>query len=142
MGQRVNAQDLDLNRDATKLETPGARSLARRPTRYDPHGAIDMHTTDGSAHGSYLTYEVPGSPNASPGIMHLLREELLTSVTRTMKREHGWDLYYSGAPTRSGERAWSCDGDLYKPRYTHTYFGIRNRLGILSEAYSYATFED
>src|SRR5206468_7830612 len=40
------------------------------------------------------------------------------------------------------ERAWSGDAELYKPRYTHTYFGIRNRLGILSEAYSYATFKD
>jgi hypothetical protein len=142
MGQRFNAQELDLNRDATKLETPEARSLARLLTRYDPHVAIDMHTTDGSSHGYYLSYEVPGSPNTSPGITRLLREELLPSVTRTMKREHGWDLFYYGGPTRGGERAWSGDADLYKPRFTHTYFGIRNRLGILSEAYSYATFED
>jgi hypothetical protein len=59
-----------------------------------------------------------------------------------MKREHGWELFYYGGPTREGERAWSGDADLYKPRYTHTYFGMRNRLGILSEAYSYASFED
>jgi len=142
MGQRLNAQELDLNRDATKLETAEARSLARLLTQYDPHVAIDMHTTDGSAHGYYLTYEAPDSPNTSPGITRLLRDELLPSVTETMKRVHGWDLFYYGGPTRSGERAWACDDDLYKPRYTHTYFGIRNRLGILSEAYSYATFED
>jgi len=142
MGQRHNAQDLDLNRDATKLETPEARSLARLLTRYDPHVAIDMHTTDGSSHGYYLTYEVPGSPNTAPEIMRMLRDELLPSVTRTMKQEHGWDLFYYGGPTREGERAWAGDGDLYKPRYTHTYFGIRNRFGILSEAYSYATFQD
>ena len=142
MGQRHNAQDLDLNRDATKLETAEARSLARLLTQYDPHVAIDMHTTDGSSHGYHLTYEVPNSPNVSPGITRMLRDELLPSVTKTMKQEHGWDLFYYGGPTRTGERAWSCDDDLYKPRYTHTYFGIRNRLGILSEAYSYATFED
>jgi hypothetical protein len=37
---------------------------------------------------------------------------------------------------------WAGDLDLYKPRYTQTYFGVRNRIGILSETYSYASFED
>jgi len=140
-GQRRNAQDLDLNRDATKLETPEARSLARLLTEYDPHVAIDMHTTDGSDHGYYLTYDLPGSPNTSPGITRLLREELLPAVTRNVKQKYGWDFFYYGGPT-PGEQAWAGDADLYKPRYTHTYFGIRNRLGILSEAYAYATFQD
>ena len=48
-GPAHNAQDLDLNRDCTKLETSEARSLARLMTRYDPHVAIDLHTTNGSA---------------------------------------------------------------------------------------------
>ncbi len=143
MGQRHNAQDLDLNRDATKLETPEARSLARLLTQYDPHVAIDLHTTNGSDHGFYLTYEVPLNPNTSPGITSLLRNELLPSVTKAVKAKHGWDFfYYGGASSRLGERAWTGDLDLYKPRYTHTYFGMRNRIGILSETYSYATFED
>jgi hypothetical protein len=143
MGQRQNAQGLDLNRDATKLESPEARSLARLLTQYDPHIAIDLHTTNGSDHGYYLTYEAPDNPNTSPGITSLLRNDLLPSVTRAVKASHGWDFfYYGGASSRQGERAWFGDLDLYKPRYTHTYFGIRNRLGILSETYSYATFED
>ncbi len=28
------------------------------------------------------------------------------------------------------------------PRYTHNYWGVRNRFGILSETYSYLPFED
>jgi hypothetical protein len=143
MGQRHNAQDLDLNRDATKMETPEARSLARLLTQYDPHVAVDLHTTNGSDHGFYLTYEVPLSPNTSPGITAILRKDLLPSVTRAVKAKHGWDFfYYGGASSRQGERAWTGDLELYKPRYTHTYFGMRNRIGILSETYSYATFED
>ena len=67
MGQRHNAQDFDLNRDCTKLETSEARSLARLMTEYDPHIAVDLHTTDGSAHGFYLTYQTSVSPNTSPG---------------------------------------------------------------------------
>jgi hypothetical protein len=142
MGQRANAENLDLNRDNTKLETSEARSLARLLTQYDPHIAIDLHTTNGSDHGFYLTYETSVSPNTSPGITSLVRGDLLPSVTKAVKQKHGWNYFYYGGPTRSGERAWAGDLDLYKPRYTQTYFGIRNRIGILSETYSYASFKD
>jgi len=143
MGTRPNAQGLNLNRDGMKLETAEARSLARLLNEYDPHVNIDLHTTNGSDHGYYLTYEGPGNPNTSTGITRLLRDELFPAVTRAVKQKHQWDFfYYGGAANRGGVRAWYGDLDLYKPRYTHTYFGLRNRIGILSETYSYATFED
>ena len=142
MGQRSNGQNLDLNRDCTKLETPEARSLATLLTDYDPHIAVDLHTTDGSPHGFYLTYQTSASPNTSPGLTALARGGMLPAITRQVKAKHGWDFFYYGNLSREGERAWYNDEDLYKPRYTQTYFGIRNRLGLLVETYSYATFED
>jgi hypothetical protein len=144
MGQRANAQDLDLNRDCTKLETAEARSLAMLLTRYDPHVAIDLHTTDGSADsGFYLTYETSINPNDSKATVGLLRNDLLPTVTRAVKAKHGWDYFYYGGVMRGGaERAWGSDAELAKARYTSTYFGVRNRLGILVETYSYASFED
>ncbi|MEI6668934.1 MAG: M14 family metallopeptidase [Acidobacteriota bacterium] len=144
MGQRTNAQDLDLNRDCTKLESAEARSLAALLTSYDPHVAIDLHTTDGSADsGFYLTYETSLNPNDSAATTGLLRNQLLPAVTRAIKAKHGWDYFYYGGVMRGGaERAWASDAELAKARYTSTYFGVRNRLGILSETYSYASFED
>ena len=38
------------------------------------------------------------------------------------------------------ERRWTTVEDL--PRYTHNYWGLRNRFGILSETYSYLPFAD
>ncbi len=143
MGQRHNAQDFDLNRDCTKLETAEARSLARLMTQYDPHVAMDLHTTDGSPHGFYLTYQTSLSPNTSPGLIAIARNELFPAVTKAVKAKHGWDFFYYGNIGREGtEQGWYDDLDLYKPRYTQTYFGLRNRLGILVETYAYATFED
>jgi len=143
MGQRANAQDLDLNRDCTKLETAEARSLAMMLTNYDPHVAVDLHTTDGSADsGFYLTYETSLNPNDSKATFGMLRNELLPAVTKAVKAKHGWDFFYYGGVSRGAERAWRSDADLANPRYTSTYFGVRNRLGILSETYSYASFED
>jgi murein tripeptide amidase MpaA len=60
MGQRANAQNLDLNRDHTKLESPEARSLISLFNRYDPHVVIDLHTTNGTVHAYHLTYAPPG----------------------------------------------------------------------------------
>jgi hypothetical protein len=68
---------------------------------------------------------------------------LLPEVTRAVKAKHGWDYFYYGGVMRGGtERAWASDAELAKARYTSTYFGVRNRLGILVETYSYASFED
>lgn len=143
-GQRTNAQNLDLNRDCTKLETPEARSMAMLMTRYDPHVAIDLHTTDGSADsGYYLHYETSLNPNDSRATTGLLRDNLLPAVTKAIKAKHGWDcFYYGGVGRGEAERAWRSDVELAKARYTSTYFGVRNKLGILVETYSYATFED
>ena len=144
MGTRENANGLDLNRDCVKLETAEARSLAMMLNRYDPHVAIDLHTTDGASNSAFnLTYETSLNPNDSRATAGLLRDVLLPTVTKAVKAKHGWDYFYYGGVSGTGaDRGWRSDAELSKPRYTHTYFGVRNRLGILSEAYSYASFED
>ncbi|MFH0989629.1 MAG: M14 family metallopeptidase [bacterium] len=145
MGQRANAQDYDLNRDHTKLDSPEARSLARMMTEYDPHLFLDLHTTNGTRHAYYVTYESPLNPATYPGIIDLLRKELLPTVTKTIKQKDGWDLFYYGNASRGRtgttiEPAWYTSEPL--PRYNNNYVGMRNRLGILCEVYSYLTFED
>jgi hypothetical protein len=46
-----------------------------------------------------------------------------------------------GQPAQpAGPRAWGTFEHL--PRYHNSYVGLRNRFALLSEAYSYATFED
>ena len=114
MGTRSNAQELDLNRDCTKLETAEARSLAMLLNRYDPHVAIDLHTTDGSADsGFYLTYESSINPNNSKATEGLLRDSLLPDITKAVKAKHGWDYFYYGGVMRGGsERAWASDAEL------------------------------
>jgi hypothetical protein len=144
MGQRANAQGLDLNRDHMKLESPEARSLVALFNAYDPQVVIDLHTTDGSFHGYHLTYAPPLHPNTDSAIVRLLRDDWLPAVTRAIKRRDGWDFYYYGdfpGPREPGlERGWySFDA---RPRFNNNYVGLRNRIAILSEAYSYATFEE
>lgn len=143
MGQRANAQGLDLNRDHMKLDSPEARALVRLFTQYDPHVIIDLHTTNGSYHAYHLTYAPPLHPNTPQAIDDLLRQQWLPFVTRRVKQAHGWNFYYYGnLPWRgmNAERGWYTFD--HRPRFNNNYAGLRNRLGILSETYAYATFEE
>jgi len=141
MGQRPNAQGLDLNRDHTKLDSPEARSLAALATAYDPHVMVDLHTTNGTRHAYHITYSPPLHPNTPASIDGFLRDRWLPTLTSRIKQKHGWDYYYYGnAFPRSGEAGWYTFD--HRPRFNNNYAGLRNRMGILSEAYAYATFED
>ena len=164
MGQRPNAQGYDLNRDHMKLDSPEARSLVQMMNNYDPHVAIDLHTTNGTRHAYHVTYSPPLHPNTYTQIDEMLRGDWLPTVTQQIKDKHGWDYYYygnagfgggaRGRGGRGGRRGVSGGGAGqaqgmqvwrtfdHRPRFNNNYVGLRNRFAILSEAYAYATFED
>ena len=187
MGTRQNAQNLNINRDFMKLDTPEGQAFVKLWRDYDPQVGFDLHTSDGSCHGYYLTYAPPLNPDTSDSIMNLMKGDWFPFVTKTAKAQHGWDMFYYGntqpggcpasgrgrgragqgapggaanagagagaaagaaaatpppqtPPATPAQRAWSTFEHL--PRYHNSYVGMRNRFALLSEAYSYATFED
>lgn len=163
MGQRANARGLDLNRDFTKLEAPETRSLVRLIDEADFDLVVDLHTTNGTIHGYHLTYAPPLHPSTDPSIDAFLRERWLPEVTRalaeepglvpewgrpstvSMRREGRWNAWhYGNLPGDAGaegvRRGWyTYDA---RPRFGINAVGLRNRFGILSEAYAYLPFEE
>jgi hypothetical protein len=172
MGTRPNAQGLNINRDFMKLDTPEGKAFVKLWVDYDPQVGFDLHTSDGSAHGYYLTYSPPLNPNTSPSIMKIMTDEWFPYVTKDMKSKHGWDSFYYGNAATPGGRgfgggrgrgaadAGAASGQAtppppsqptgprewrtfeHVPRFHNSYVGMRNRFALLSEAYAYATFED
>jgi hypothetical protein len=142
VGERANTQGLDLNRDHMKLESPEGRALAQAYQNYDPHVIVDLHTTNGTEHAYHLTYAPPLHPNTHPAIDALLRDEWLPTVTAQIKARDGEDIYYYGNISRDTdvEPRWTTFD--HRPRFNTNYAGLRNRVGILSEAYAYASFEE
>ena len=143
-GTRANAQGLNINRDHMKLDTPEAQAFVTMMNDYDPHVLMDLHTTNGTRHAYYLTYSPPLNPASDATIIDLLRKQWFPWLTETVRQKHGWDFYYygnlEGGRGVSQERAWrSFD---HRPRFNNNYIGLRNRFGVLSEAYAYATFKD
>jgi hypothetical protein len=141
MGTRPNAQGLNINRDHMKLASPEGRSFAQMLARFDPHVGVDLHTTNGTRHAYFLTYSPPLHPNTPAGITSLMREQWFPHITREIRRKYDWDFYYYGNVQGQGDaRGWYTFD--HKPRFNNNYIGLRNRIAILSEAYSYATFHD
>jgi len=147
-GRRANATGLDLNRDCVKAEAPETQALLRLFGEVDPHLFMDLHTTNGSYHGYHLTYAPSLSPNVDRDVARLTRT-LLDDATAALATQgfaafdygnfetRDWDG--GGAPeSATGVRGWYTYD--HRARYVVNCFGLRNRIGVLSEAYSYADF--
>jgi hypothetical protein len=80
-------------------------------------------------------------PNTDSSIVRFMRDRWMPEMTRIIREKHGWEYYYYGNLQGQGEdRGWYTFD--YRPRFNNNYVGLRNRMAILSEAYSYATFQD
>ena len=152
VGTRENAKGLDLNRDYIKAESVETRALLSLVNAWDPAVVIDLHTTNGSYHGYHLTWAPALSPNTDARITAFTRNDLLPPVERWLADGAGWRLHRYGnfASAESidaeSEEATSATTPVwrtfdYRPRFGNNYIGLRNRIAVLSEAYSYLGFE-
>ncbi len=137
MGLRENAQGLDLNRDFVKLESPEVRGLVAALSEYDVDVLIDTHTTNGSLHRYELTYDIPHNPATPPGVDDWLRRRLVPKITERMAGSGFSTFYYGNFDPE--HRRWDTYG--HEPRYSTEYMGLRGKIGILAESYSYASYE-
>ena len=154
VGTRENSKGLDLNRDYMKLDSAEARSLVGLMNKWDPHVLVDLHTTNGSYHAYHLTYSPILNPNADPRLIEFTRSKMLAPINAAMLKNHNWRTYYYGNfspedgggressridPANPGNTTWRTFD--HRPRFGNNYAGLRNRIAILSEAYSYLDFK-
>ncbi len=138
MGKRETTEGYDLNRDFVKLDSQEGRAMVGLIDKLNPHMFIDCHTTNGSRHQYQLTYDVPHNPSSPEPIRQYLREEMMPKVTEQLWNNDIKTFYYGNFDRNYSK--WETYG--YEPRYSTEYVGMRGRLAILSEAYSYISFED
>jgi zinc carboxypeptidase len=150
VGTRETAGGLDLNRDFMKAEAAETRALLGLLTAWDPAVILDLHTTNGSYHAYHLTWSPALSMNTDPRILQLT-ETLVQPVLARMAAR-GWRTHRYGnfaaaeKPDTEVERASRQSAPLVwrtydpRPRFGTNYVGLRNRVAILSEAYSYLSF--
>lgn len=147
-GRRESSLGLDLNRDGLKLENLEARNLTRALVEWDPHVFVDLHTTNGSAHGYELTYAPTLTPSAHPELISESTNRWLPDLRARMRERHGFETFDYGNFHAQGTGEFVDEVDRehgwrtydHRPRFVTNATGLRNRIAILSEAYSYADF--
>jgi len=142
VGVRYNGQNLDLNRDGLKLESPELKGLLSNVlNRWDPVLLVDLHTTNGSYHEEPVTYSWPLNQNGDVSIINYMKDKMMPWISQNLQDNYDTlAIPYGNFTNRSKpEEGWRTYSHL--PRYIANYVGLRNRLSILDENYSYADFK-
>ena len=144
VGRRENALGLDLNRDLMKAETANTRWLLAMLQQFDPAVVMDLHTTNGSTHGFFLTHGPAVTLGADPELLAFNRR-MLVEVREKLNAD-GLPSYDYGnfkpyRPTRENPpTAWE-SYDAH-PRLLTNYPALQGRLAVLSESYVYRSWPD
>jgi len=134
MGWRVNANNLNLNRDFLKAETPEMQAWLKLFNRWMPEFFIDSHTTDGADYQYVITYLIEIYGDMDEGLTTWSKESFIPEMKdRLMNRGfpaipyinfRNWHDPRSGLIT-----------DVAPPMLSQGYTALRNRPGLLIETH-------
>jgi hypothetical protein len=136
-GWRTNAQNLNLNRDYMKVDSPEMRSMVRALDTYDPDLYIDLHVTDGADYQYDITYGWNGPAAHSPSIANWLTNTYRRPVDdglRAMGHIPG-PLIFTDDPL-AGVSSGQSD-----PRLSHGYGDARHMPSVLVENHSLKPYD-
>jgi hypothetical protein len=133
MGWRVTGQNLNLNRDFLKADTPEMRDWLGMFNEWLPDFFIDIHSTDGADYQYAITYSLETRGNMDPGLTAWTAayEEGMNEVMA----DDGYPMalyvaFRNWHDPRSGLRTW-----VAGPRFSQGYTALQNRPGLLIETH-------
>lgn len=137
-GWRSTAQNLNLNRDYAKLDTPEMRAMIGLIRKYKPDMYMDLHVTDGMDYQYDITFGFQGDSGnwaASPATAKWLRDVFKTEggkALKTMGHTPG-PLIFEKDPS---DPTAGLVNDGFSPRYSQTYGDIVHMAAVLVENHS------
>ena len=132
MGWRTNSENLNLNRDYMKAQTPETRAFLSLFNKWLPDFFFDNHVTDGADYQYDITYSVPHGPDQSPEITAWVSKSLFPYVDESVsKTGHVIGPYVD--PVDGNDLAKGLRISQSTPRFSDGYLLLRNRPGMLVE---------
>lgn len=137
MGWRTNANNLNLNRDYSKIDTEEITAIVKVINEYDPDLYLDLHVTDGADYQYDITYGFVDTFSPQAGTW--LKEKLTPFVDAALK-ETG---HIPGPLVFAANDRDFTDGMAdfaYSPRFSNNYGDLRHLPTILLENHSLKPF--
>jgi hypothetical protein len=139
MGVRSTGQNLNLNRDYMKADAPEMQAMLALVDAWDPLLAVDLHVTDGAKFRHDVSVQVEPSHEGDPTLQRDgadLRAAVIADLTR--HGSHPLPFYPSLAENDNPAAGFA--DEIYPPRFSHGYFQLRNRFGMLVETHSWLRY--
>ncbi len=137
-GWRTTAQNLNLNRDYLKADSPEMRAMIALINRLDPALYLDLHVTDGTDYQYDITYSFSGWRGyyaKSQAIGRWLDARFRPAVDAALtKNGHIPGYYVDAVDNRDPDKGIDHDADL--PRYSTGYGDHRHLPTVLLETHS------
>jgi hypothetical protein len=145
IGRNTNAQDLNLNRDAVKVETVEVTGLYRTIlNRWDPVLIYDGHAMGRVQHGYAMGYATCTVPAAHPAPRNYVFEQLFPEVRKSVRENFGLEMFtHCGFDQEWPPTEWSHLEGWWsnEAKFVANAYGLRNRMSILAESPGHESFE-
>jgi hypothetical protein len=140
MGWRVTANNLNLNRDFLKAETPEMKAWLRMFNEWMPDFFIDTHTTDGADYQYVLTYLMEVFGNMDDGLTEWCKSVFLPSMTDKMEKK-GYPVFpYIEFRDWHNPKS-GLESNVAPPMLSQGYTSLRNRPGLLIETHMLKSYK-
>ena len=134
MGWRVNANNLNLNRDFLKAETPEMQAWLKLFNEWMPDFFIDSHTTDGADYQYVITYQMETFGNMDKGLTDWSKSTFIPQMLGKMD-EAGFPLFpYIEFRDWHNPKS-GLESGVAPPMLSQGYTSLRNRPGLLIETH-------
>ena len=139
MGFRTTAQRYNLNRDYVKADAPEMRAMLALVNAWDPLVALDLHVTDGAKFRHDIS--ITGEPvNSGDEALRAAGRGFRDGIIEKLKQRGSLPVaFYPSFEEEDDPASGFADG-VSTPRFSHGYFPLRNRVGILVETHSWQPY--
>jgi murein tripeptide amidase MpaA len=139
MGWRTTAQNYNLNRDYLKADAPEMQAMLALVQAWDPLLYVDLHVTDGAKFRHDVSYQIEP---VHAGDVELRKDGLALrgALVDAVAAQGAHPLtFYPSFVVEDDPASGFVDG-VAPPRFSHGYFQLRNRFGLLVETHSWKEY--
>lgn len=141
MGFRTTAQRYNLNRDYVKADSPEMRAMLALVNQWDPLATLDLHVTDGAKFRHDIS--ITGEPvNSGDEALREAGRGLKDGIIEKLKQQGSLPVGFYPSFVEDDDPASGFVEGVNTPRFSHGYFQLRNRIGILIETHSWRTYPE
>src|SRR6202041_3748723 len=138
-GWRATAQNINLNRDYMKADTPEMRAMLRLIDAWDPIVCADIHVTDGADFEPDISLQAEPINQGDPQLFESGRE-LRDDLIDKLAAQGSLPLPFYPDLAKTDDPASGFLLTVYSPRFSTGYFPQRNRFTVLVETHSWKDY--